>query len=233
MAWRLVGGHHWRVTDAKRDAATDFGDVLAATFPRALRSDVARVAQLIGPGSGYERLSDESVLVDGERIGILRRLYVAEPAPEAVAHLTERQQLIVSALYSRHADGLIRERHLPRLFVDVPWAPHFLLLLVSEYVIEIGHHAVEIRDPIPTARYAALAAENPEFLILLRSRIISYWREFYDPRRYPQGVIGLYGFSRSVPFTAYPGYRFLAARGLWTGAEARRLISADERRRPA
>ena len=79
---------------------------------------------------------------------------------------------------------------------DEPWFPHFVLRLISEYVVAIGQTALDHIDAIPRRGYEAFAAENPAFLTLTRSRIVNYHGWHY----------------RSMKFTDYPGYRFL--RGL-------------------
>jgi hypothetical protein len=216
---------------AREDPAGGLAAFIAATFPRALRADVEAVASVIsavGWRGKFGMLSSQIVSVDGEPVRILYRQYADEPSREAVGSLSAQQQLILSAVYSRHHDGLVRERHLERLFVDVSWTPHLLLSLVSEYVIQIGQRAVAIKDPIPVSRYASFAAANSAFMAVIRSRVVSYWSVYYDPKPDLRGS-RLRSSSQAVKFDEYPGYRFLAERGLWTGDEGSRLVKRSRR----
>jgi hypothetical protein len=220
-----------RFVITREEPAGGLAAFIAPTFPRALRADVEAIAPVIsalGWRGKFGMLSSHTVSVDGEPVSILHRQYANEPSPEAASALSAQQQLILSAVYSRHNDGLVRERHLERLFVDVSWAPHLLLSLVSEYVIQIGQRAVAIEDPIPVSRYASFAAANPTFMAVIRSRVVSYWSVYYDPSPAPRGG-RLRSSSHAVPFDEYPGYRFLAERGLWTGDEGSRLLKRSRR----
>lgn len=171
-------------------------------------SDVDAVITAMPPSLGYERVSGPQVSIAGERIELLSRLYSPELPDEATRGLSDRQRLILSCLYSRHHDGFVRERHLLRLRGDEAWVPHFVLQLVGEYVIEICQAALNQLDAIPRASYETFAAENEEFVALVRRRIVSYARQYH----------------RSMGFVEYPAYRFMTSLGLWDGPEGRRLI---------
>jgi hypothetical protein len=186
----------------------DLIPVLRSAFPARLTSDVDAVLKAMPPSLGYERVSGPQVSIEGERIEILSRLYSPEAPDDATRRLSDRQRLILSCLYSRHQDGYVRERHLLRLQGDEAWVPHFVLQLVGEYVIEICQAALDHLDAIPQASYETLAAENEEFVALIRRRIVSYAREYH----------------RSMDFVAYPAYRFMTSLGLWDGPEGGRLI---------
>jgi hypothetical protein len=182
--------------------------LLRSIFPNELQADVDAALATLPPSSGGERLERQSVSIRGESVGLLGRLY-SPVADEAGTHLTERQRLIRACLYSRHHDGFVRERQIPALTGDEPWLPHFVLQLVGEYVIEICQSILDNIDAIPRTAYEAFAAENPEFMAITRSRVVSYYYLYYVR---PRG------------FVEYPGYRFLSALGLWEGPAARRWI---------
>ena len=198
-----------------------------ATFPSALSADVLAVLRVVGRTTTYERPMDREVVVDGERLSLMGRLYRPEPSAHEVARLTERQRLILSALFSRHHDGFVRERHLDPLFRDVGWTLPFVLLLVSDYVFQIADRATVIVDPIPLSTWQAFAVENPSFMRFIRQRVISHWDEHYRPW-FPNTLLGEQA-KFHVPFRDYPGYQFLVARGLWEDKAARRLLSAPAR----
>ena len=191
----------------------DLVPVLRSAFPARLTSDVDAVLTAMPPSLAYERVNGPQVSIEGERIELLSRLYSPEPPDDATRHLSDRQRLILSCLYSRHQDGYVRERHLLRLQGDDPWIPHFVLQLVGEYVIEICQAAFDRVDAIPRARYEIFAAENEEFVALIRRRIVSYARKYH----------------RSMDFVDYPAYRFMTSVGLWDGPEGSRFIRRSGR----
>jgi hypothetical protein len=206
---------------------------LLSTFPLELRADVERVLPLFETLTRYDRLFDQPVLVDGAELNVLERFGGAEPSAAQAGTLSPTQRLIVAVMLSKHYDGHIRERNLEALFVDAAWTIPSRLLLVSEYVVEIADRAVAISDPIPASRYQVFAADNPAFMSIIRSRIVSYWSCYHRPYRdWYDGSLGSYGWGRPMPFIEFPGYRFLAHRGLWTGREARHRIRRELRARP-
>ncbi len=187
--------------------------VLRSAFPAGLKSDVDAVLTAMPPSLGYERVSGPQVSIEGERIELLSRLYSPEPPDDATRGLSDRQRLILSCLYSRHHDGYVRQRHLSGLQGDEPWVPHFVLQLVGEYVIEICQVALDRVGAIPRASYEAFAAENEEFVALIRRRVVSYAREYHRP----------------MDFVDYPAYRFMTSLGLWDGPEGRQFIRRSGR----
>jgi hypothetical protein len=192
---------------------SDLVPVLRSVFPASLKSDVDAVLAAMPPSLGYERVNGPRVSIKGERIELLSRLYSPEPPDDVTRQLNDRQRLILSCLYSRHHDGYVRERHLPRLQGDDPWLPHFVLQLVGEYVIEICQVALDQLDAIPRASYETFAAENGEFVALVRQRIVSYARQYH----------------RSMGFVDDPAFRFMTSLGLWDGPEGRRFIRRARR----
>lgn len=192
---------------------SDLIPVLRSAFPVGLKSDVDAVLAAMRPSLGHERVSGPQVSIEGERIELLSRLYSPEPPEDATHRLSDRQRLILSCLYGRHHDGYVRERHLLRLQGDDPWVPHFVLQLVGEYVIEICQAALDRVDSIPRASYEIFAAENEEFVALIRRRIVSYAREYH----------------RSMDFVDDPAYRLMTSLGLWDGPEGRRFIRRSGR----
>jgi len=176
-------------------------------FPAALMSDVDVVLSIMPPEPRLRPvMSSRFVSIEGELIRLLVRIYSPEPPADVVTDLSDRQRIILSCLYSRHHDGYVRARYLPDIRGPESWLPHFVLQLIAEYVVEIGQAAFERIDAIPRQNYIALANENPDFMTLVRRRIVSYSQEL------------------GLTFVDSPGYKFLATLGLWDGHEARRLI---------
>ena len=187
--------------------------LLRAAFPAGLQTDVDAVLNVLPRSLSYERLVGPPIRIEGEPIRLIGRLFCPELPDRQMRGLTERQQLIASCLYTRHHDGHVRQRHLAGVRGDEPWLPHFVLQLISEYVIEIAEAALEQIDAIPVARYQAFAEENDEFMALVRSRVVSYYDAYMRPSR----------------FDSTPAYRFLTSLSLWEGPEARRSIARDRR----
>jgi hypothetical protein len=181
-------------------------DVIRSTFPAAVGADLDAVLSVLPTGPEYERVIGPEVSVQGERFGIVSRLYVPEPDPAALRELTDGQRLVLACLYTRHHDGFVRERHVRDVRGSEPWLPVFTLQLAGEYVAEVCQRAYFQAHAIPREVYRAFADENPDFMHVIRQRVVSY------SRSYP------------VRFVDYPCYRFLIALGLWEGPEGRRLI---------
>jgi hypothetical protein len=182
--------------------------IIRSTFPITVRADLDTVLAGLPPGPDYERTVGPEVSVLGERFSLLSRLYAQEPDLGFVSQLSPKQGLILACLYTRHHDGFVRERHLEAVRGSEAWLPIFTLQLISEYVIEICKSALDRIDAIPRDVYRAFADENPEFMRVIRNRVVSY------SRSYP------------VTFVEYPGYMFLRDLGLWEGREAARWIRA-------
>lgn len=181
-------------------------DVIRSTFPAAIRSDLDAVIDVLPPGPDHERHVGPEVSVQGERFGLLSRLYAPEPEGRRFDQLTERQRLVLACLYTRHHDGHVRQRYLEVVQGSDPWLPVFTLQLVGEYVIEICQRALDQIEAIPIDVYRAFADENPDFMRVIRNRVVSYSRSY------------------EVPFVEHPSYRFLLDLGLWKGHEAARWI---------
>jgi hypothetical protein len=205
------------MTDHRPSSTPDTtqAELALASFPASLADDVRTVLDVVPPGPDHGFLVDQRVVIEGESIGILSRLYRPEPTEAALAALAPRPRLIARCLYSRHHDGHVRERHLRRIEGDEPWLPHFVLLLVGDHVPAIVEVALSRIGSIPRSTYDAFAAENPAFMDLIRARVTSYAR-WSEPSR---------------AFASTPGYRFLAALDLRDEHTARRLLEAEGRAR--
>ncbi|MFB7967774.1 hypothetical protein [Streptomyces rubiginosohelvolus] len=101
-------------------AMTD--DDLVAAFPHQLASDVRAVLAVM-PEARIAPVSPFSVYVGDEAVAIPYRIYQDELPDDVVRALTGVQQAILHCLYSRHSDGLVRQRHLEQIASsDEPWA---------------------------------------------------------------------------------------------------------------
>lgn len=186
----------------------DLTDLLRSAFPGKLAPEVDAVLQVIPAGLHPPSPPDRVVRIGDEMVTILGRIYSPEPT-KSVDGLTTLQSGILSSLYTRHHDGFVRARHLPRLLpIDEPWVPPFVIRLLGEYVVEISALIADGVDAMPRQTYVRFAGENPGYIGVTRQRVVSYWTCYYS----------------AMPFEQYPGYRAMSALGLWDGLEGRRLI---------
>lgn len=117
---------------------SDAGEVaVMRAFPMALRGDARAVFDAMPP-TGLSPLGHFSVQVEGESLEIPERIYNLEPATETQRVLSPTQQAVLHAIYTRHHDGRVRQRHIEELF-NPPreWVAPYVVRLIGEYVVEI------------------------------------------------------------------------------------------------
>ncbi len=148
-------------------------------FPSTLNSDVEVVAMLIPKSKHLPHKTEETLSVESDSIRIYSRIYNPEPDSSATSSLTATQQLVLSCIYTRHHDGFVRQKHLKKILEnETPWTVPFVVMLLGEYVIEIVEMtkgAVE-KDK---ALYKKFITDNPIFWEKTKSRMTSYWNEYY------------------------------------------------------
>jgi hypothetical protein len=166
---------------------------LVQSFPLAVRDDVRTALS----GLPEDRYSSNwrffSVRLGEELLLIPHRIYLDPPFLQTV-RLTALQSELLDCLFTRHHDGIVRQKHLERIIRSRnTWIPCFVVPLVGEYVVEILQVIQANLPHLDTSTYANLAHANPEFLELTGSRVMSYWDCYY----------------RSVPKEEYPGFQVL------------------------
>lgn len=167
---------------------------LARAFPARLAPLVTRVVQSLpaahlgpsGPVTASNSRTWAGLAVAGEPVVIPYRVYNPAPPPHLASGLSRTDQVITAAIYSRHHDGLIRQRALGTLLdCDEPWTAPFVVQLLGEYVIQICADIEEFtRTALPArpamqASLSAFLTQNPCFAELTRQRAISYWSCYY------------------------------------------------------
>jgi hypothetical protein len=174
-------------------AMTD-GDLVAA-FPHQLANDVRAVLAVM-PEARIASASPFSVYVGDEAVAIPYRIYQDELPVDVVCSLTVLQQAILHCLYSRHCDGLVRQRHLERIASsDELWVVPFVVQLAGEYVLDILESIQHGLSDLPSKRstqrlaYGDLIARNPGFFARTERRVVSYWSCYY---RWEFPVFGTY-----------------------------------------
>ncbi|MBB2951221.1 hypothetical protein [Sphingobacterium sp. JUb56] len=180
------------------DLTNEYCQKLKKLFPEFLCSDVEKVLAIMPLaepiyGDPYEqrykvkngihgKLTDIQ-LTTGEVICLISRIYFAEPSVELENELTETQKQILNCIYSRHHNGYIREKRLKYLFgFDHEWVIFFKLQLLGEYVIEILFELDKHITDSSINQYKQLIFNNIKYWDQTKSRVASYWNEYY---RYP------------------------------------------------
>ncbi|MFG3716293.1 hypothetical protein ACGF8D_00610 [Streptomyces massasporeus] len=180
-------------------AMTDGG--LVAAFPHQLANDVRAVLAVM-PEARIAPASPFSVCVGDEAVAIPYRIYQDELPVDVVCSLATVQQAILHCLYSRHCDGLVRQRHLEQIVSsDELWVVPFVVQLAGEYVLEILESIQHGLSDLPTKRstqrlaFGDFIARNPGFFARTERRVVSYWSCYYR-RKFPV-------------FDTYPGCHLL------------------------
>ena len=153
---------------------------LLSAFPAVLRPEVSAVLKLV-PASEHGPMRGSTVVhYDGEVLAVPTRVYFPEPSILRTMFLSGERADILSCLYSRHHDGIVRERHVRRLLQsNYAWVPPFVVQLAGEYVLEIIEVLAANLDRLQTEPYRRFVAQNPDFVALTRQRVISYWDCYY------------------------------------------------------
>ncbi|MEV6196223.1 hypothetical protein AB0M19_27945 [Streptomyces sp. NPDC051920] len=176
---------------------SDRSSPLIKAFPAELASDVEAVMAVM-PDSRLQPHAPFSVAVEGRQVLIPGRLYNDEPPTDRVAALSSRRQQLLHCLYSRHCDGMVRQRHLEKVVGSTdPWVVPFVVQLVGEYVLEILVVICdELRDLAAPGSgghlaYGQFLVDNPAFFARTQRRVVSYWSCYYR--------------SAYASFRGYPG----------------------------
>ncbi|WP_224337439.1 hypothetical protein [Streptomyces olivaceus] len=159
--------------------------VLGAAFPTRLAGYV-RAVLVVVPDARFAPVHPFDVEVQDETVIIPSRIYNEEPSPDLHRPLNPTQQAILQCLYTRHHDGLVRQRHLEQIVAcDEPWVVPFVMQLVGEYVPEIleaitkGLPGLFTPGPVQRRLYGEFIGRNPAFFARTERRVVSYWTCYY------------------------------------------------------
>jgi hypothetical protein len=157
---------------------TGSNSALAMAFPSAVRDDALKVSSAL-PAAPLTAKTF-SVSVGGELVQIPDRIY-HDPAMVDAALFTDLQLELFDCLMTRHHSGFVREQHLRKVLrSNNEWIPAFVIQLSGEYVIEILcaiRNGLQDLDP---SLYRTFLTSNPEFFILTKQRVASYWRCYHS-----------------------------------------------------
>lgn len=174
------------------------------------------------PRAAHDWHGHFEVRVGNDRLRIPQRIY--NPEPDAPAYrLPSNQQTMLDCLYTRHADGHVRQAHVAHLLDQYEaWVIPYVVALVGEYVVDIiddiraGLGQLEQTGSEQQRAYGRFVVENPSFMSLTRQRAVSYWSEYYRHSHVRFASHTLSSNARPV----YPAFEVLEM--LNTAARARR-----------
>ncbi len=162
-------------------------------FPQKLRNEVQAVISvlpledniLLIDGMKHEmstlvHADVQEVRLEGETLYIPTRVYFNEPNLLEENALNELQKAILHCLYLKHHDGYIRQKRLNSL----PYKNHYFSIpyafqLLGEYVEEILNDMDGFIDESNIHLFRRFLVENRAYSLLTKSRIVSYWNEYY------------------------------------------------------
>jgi hypothetical protein len=155
--------------------------MLLNSFPSELSNDVEIVVDFLNEESlKIHAHVEKSVFINNQTLIIPRRIYTNIPKHDYETNLTEKQNLILNCLYLTHHDGFLRQKRLELLRENYEYfVIPYKIKVLSEYIIEI---IIEIEQQINenTIEYfLKFIDENPQYWSLVKSRIISYWGEYF------------------------------------------------------
>ncbi|MEK4760364.1 hypothetical protein MHH85_08905 [Viridibacillus sp. FSL E2-0187] len=160
---------------------------LLKAFPTELKEDVIRVLSIIDHSNKLDFSYGFEVNFRGSKLNIPERIYINEPSLLQYNTLTDRQQVVLNCLFTRHHDGFIREEHLKKIINQCNyyiWIIPYIIQLTGEYVIEILQVIKDNLDSIDKSIIKEFIAENATFYNTIESRVISYWNCNYRSK-YP------------------------------------------------
>ena len=155
---------------------------LIKAFPANLQSDVLVVINTITKKENLISPNYSEVQFYGVLLHIPHRIYYNEPTLPQYKSLTEKQQLLINCLYTRHDNGFIREEKLKSIINSCSkhsWIIPYLILLTGDYVIEILEVIKDNLDVIDKAEVKDFIANNPVLYNSLESHVVSYWNCYY------------------------------------------------------
>ncbi len=154
-------------------------DMLYTFFSKELHSDVKEVINILPIKEDCISENYTIYLLNNENLKMYSRIYFDEPSQELIDKLTSKQKIILNCIYTRHHNGYLRQQKVEKLIDSNEYfVTPFLIQLIGEPIFEI---LVPINDSVDknTKNYVKFMEENQPYWNLTKSRIISYWNEYY------------------------------------------------------
>jgi len=166
---------------------------LITAFPSSVREDATAAVSALPETTHLA--CEFSVRVNSETVSIPQRIYHNPLDVSVLSRFGWRSQTkkeILDCLFTRHADGFVREERLRRVIrSNNIWIPPFVIQLAGEYIVEILRIIEQHLDTLDEALYSGFVQSNPQFIAKTKQRILSYWDCYY----------------RLIPWREYPGFR--------------------------
>ena len=156
-------------------------EVLVKSFPIELKEDVEIVVNFLNTKKlTVHPYFEKEIFINNESIYIPGRIYTDENLKIDEITLSEKQKTILNCLYLTHNDGYLRQQKLELLkdnFED--FVIPYKMKILGEYVIEIIADLEKNITEKSIGNYLKFICGNPKYWNLTKSRIISYWGEYY------------------------------------------------------
>ena len=167
-------------------------EVLVKSFPIELKEDVEIVVNFLNTKKlTVHPYFEKEIFVNNESIYIPGRIYTDENLKIDEITLSEKQKTILNCLYLTHNDGYLRQQKLELLkdnFED--FVIPYKMKILGEYVIEIIADLEKNITEKSIGNYLKFIRGNPKYWNLTKSRIISYWGEYYKREYKLKNYIG-------------------------------------------
>jgi hypothetical protein len=188
-----MGGMSGQSGGGRAEDRDDLRERLLRAFPTVVHADVSpaidRVPISVNPPVGLVNESNNRLWLpisfDGETLEIPARIYNSYSST-AIESLSAASRAAAGCIYTRHHDGLVRQRALELLLGhDAAWTAPFIVQLLGEYVVEICLDVERfLSDRLPELPKTAhgltrFVESNRSFMALTRARATSYWAEYY------------------------------------------------------
>jgi hypothetical protein len=167
-------------------------EVLVKSFPIELKEDVEIVVNFLNTKKlTVHPYFEKEIFINNESIYIPGRIYTDENLKIDEITLSEKQKTILNCLYLTHNDGYLRQQKLELLkdnFED--FVIPYKMKILGEYVIEIIADLEKNITEKSIGNYLKFIRGNPKYWNLTKSRIISYWGEYYKREYKLKNYIG-------------------------------------------
>lgn len=168
-------------------------DQLYKAFPDHLREDVKAVFDIfeidnkflssnMGKYTVTDLISNNCTehIVSGKKIIIPDRVYFNEPSSSKVQTLSITQRQILNCILLTNANGYIRQKYLKDLEIEFGnWVIPYVIMNLGGYVLEILNELDLKIDNNNIKLFSEYVSENNSYWVKTKSRVISYWNEYY------------------------------------------------------
>lgn len=166
---------------------SDIKSTFIKAFPLSLKADVEEIVSVLSFSGSYTFSPDSQIVnLDNENLSIPYRIYFDEPNSRDEQKLSEQQKNILNCFYTRHHNGLVRQRRLELLLDKNDYfITPFVLQLLGEYVLEILFIIDTCINEKTIENYRRFMNDNKVYFQQVESKVVSYWNVYYRRPMYP------------------------------------------------